>query len=425
MQKGVATEVRLLYVKPLAENDNSKNQIYLGSDFSALNMLPSSSPVAENCGGKPIFKAALNFSWLDNSGNSVKAPQAQLISYPQYPEVRLSGMLRGCRTPPSELVRARIANRLLFLGISDSGEIFGHIVHPDDPVAREFFQLKDLDRRGVFFALPLQSPHNPRATLLNELARIARSGWINSKRLSTSGAKVPCKGTNCGGYTLEAELGITPNGRSEPDYLGWEVKQYSRKGSARITLMTPEPSAGIYKDSGVLQFVKQFGYDDCRGRSDRKNFGGIHRVSQICRRTKLRLEINGYDGEKITDTAGGIALLSGTGEYAAGWRFTDLINHWQLKHAFAVYVPSVMQGAPDAQYRYGPEVKLGSGTDFLHFLKAMSKGQVYYDPAIKVENYSSKPTIKTRNQFRIVPAHLGDLYNSFETVNLLTENGSV
>jgi hypothetical protein len=30
--------------------------------------------------------------------------------------------------------------------------------------------------------------------------------------------------SNCGGYTLEAELGATPNGYSEPDFMGWEIK---------------------------------------------------------------------------------------------------------------------------------------------------------------------------------------------------------
>jgi hypothetical protein len=37
---------------------------------------------------------------------------------------------------------------------------------------------------------------------------------------------LPCKSPQCGGYTLEAELGITPNGYSEPDFMGWEVKQF-------------------------------------------------------------------------------------------------------------------------------------------------------------------------------------------------------
>jgi hypothetical protein len=43
-----------------------------------------------------------------------------------------------------------------------------------------------------------------------------------------------CEAPNCGGYTLEAELGITPNGYSEPDFLGWEVKQFGVANFARV-----------------------------------------------------------------------------------------------------------------------------------------------------------------------------------------------
>ncbi|MEO0062747.1 MAG: hypothetical protein RLZZ08_1307, partial [Pseudomonadota bacterium] len=34
-------------------------------------------------------------------------------------------------------------------------------------------------------------------------------------------------------YTLEAELGITPNGIAEPDFQGWEVKQYGVRDFVR------------------------------------------------------------------------------------------------------------------------------------------------------------------------------------------------
>jgi len=46
---------------------------------------------------------------------------------------------------------------------------------------------------------------------------------------------VGCEAFQCGGYTLEAELGIIPNGKAEPDYLGYEVKQYSVTNLNRIT----------------------------------------------------------------------------------------------------------------------------------------------------------------------------------------------
>src|SRR5580704_10997116 len=89
-----AADVTQLYLKRLAENDNSKNQVYLGPDFSALNVLPTGDFVSDP--EKPTrLKAPLVFNWLTNSGTVVHAPKAQLILYPQYPEVRFSGFLQG------------------------------------------------------------------------------------------------------------------------------------------------------------------------------------------------------------------------------------------------------------------------------------------------------------------------------------------
>lgn len=44
---------------------------------------------------KAIFKAALNFSWINVQGNVEPASHAQLILYPQYPEVRFFGFSSG------------------------------------------------------------------------------------------------------------------------------------------------------------------------------------------------------------------------------------------------------------------------------------------------------------------------------------------
>ena len=72
-------------------------------------------------------------------------------------------------------------------------------------------------------------------------------------------------------------------GYSEPDYLGWEikshnVKKFSNPASGQpITLMTPEPTAGFYRESGVERFTRRFGYPDKRGRADRINFGGPYK----------------------------------------------------------------------------------------------------------------------------------------------------
>ena len=93
----VSAGARKVYAKTLAENDNSKNQVYFGPDFQALNLFPSKDIYSEGKSGHPIFKAELLFSWLLPDGTVVAAPGAKLILYPQYPEVRFSGFLQGCR----------------------------------------------------------------------------------------------------------------------------------------------------------------------------------------------------------------------------------------------------------------------------------------------------------------------------------------
>lgn len=47
------------------------------------------------------MKATLDFWWVSDNGSAANAPGAQLILYPKYPEVRLSGFLKSCATAPS------------------------------------------------------------------------------------------------------------------------------------------------------------------------------------------------------------------------------------------------------------------------------------------------------------------------------------
>ncbi len=421
---------RRLLVKDLAENDNSKNQVYLGSNFEAVNLLPTRGITADVSGKSRIFKAKLDFKWIDNAGNLHDAPGAQLILYPQYPEVRMSGFLAGCKNAPSELMASRIKGRLLFLGITATGTILGHIVGPDDPICRELANRSDLERTGVFRDIPVtQLAHeDSRTILLRALSTIHRKGWINSKRLRPDGTPGPCESPNCGGYTLEAELGITPNGYSEPDIWGWEIKQHTvpsfdRSLSGIITLMTPEPTGGWYSSRGVESFIRKFGYKDKMGRADRWNFGGLHRIGEANGSTGLQMTLRGYDAgsRKITDPAGGLMLLDKSGENAAEWDFAGLMSIWNRKHAQAVYIPSLKRDEPRLQYQYGQVVHLGNGTDFLRFLGALSEGHIYYDPGIKLEKMSSpKPVVKRRSQFRIKFKELGSLYKSFEEVDIST-----
>lgn len=415
------------YAKRLAPNDNSKNQPYLGGDFTVLGILPYGTVYSERKGSRPNFKAKLDFYWIAADGSLSHAPGAQLILYPKYPESRLSGFLKSCSHAPSELMNSRAEGRILFLGVCDDGRILAHVTAADTALANSFDSLGTLARIGVFLEIPMPGDQgNSKEILLQELRRIHLKKWIDSKRLTASGRLQPCKATHCGGMTLEAELGITPNGRSEPDYRGWEVKQHgvthlSKPDTGTITLMTPEPTGGYYREHGVEAFVRRFGYPDKLGRPDRLNFGGVHKVGERHPTTGLTMQLYGFDAtnHKITDLEGGIVLRNDDDVIAAEWSFAHIIEHWNRKHAKAVYVPSVNRREP-LQYWYGSIVRLGTGPDPLKLLEAMTLQAVYYDPGIKLES-ATKTNSKTkrRSQFRIRIKSVGTLYENFEQIDIL------
>ena len=419
-----------IFSKVLAANDNRKQQVYFGGDFQAINIIPFDT-IAPDPDKPHIFKASLNFWWLSDDGSLHKARRAQLILYPQYPEVRFSGFLQGCSAAPSELMNEhlRMAGRILFLGICPDGKIIGYICHPDSDLAREFAALGELPRSGVFLETGLDvTAVDERTLLIEKLKQIHQTGWIRSKKLGSNGETLPCEAPNCGGMTLEAELHIIPNSRSEPDYLGYEVKQYSvsnfeRINSGVLTLMTPEPTGGYYRNEGIEAFIRKYGYPDMTGtsdRGDRLNFGGVHKVGKYHRLTKLQIVLKGFDSVKgkIIDATGGISLMNSEGEEAAVWGYAEIMAKWNRKHNKAVYIPSQCIQSPERQYWYGNLIRIGNGTDFLKYLQAMAEGKVYYDPGIKLENASTNPRTKRRSQFRIKSANLPALYHSMDIVDL-------
>lgn len=416
-----------IYIKNLAPNDNSKNQVYFGGNFEVLNILPISEITTEAAGDwkKERFKAKIKFLWILEDGTLTLAPKSQLILYPKYPEVRFSGFLFGSKNAPSYLMTQRLQNRLLFFGVSDRGEVLGHVVAPDSEIANELNNLTPLNNYGIFKIIELPIFQNNRQKLISELLRIHNLGWIKSKRLDASRNILPCESSNCGGYTLEAELGITPNGYSEPDYLGWEVKQFGVNNFAKInskviTLMTPEPTDGFYKTSGAEAFLRKYGYPDVSGKPDRLNFGGVHKSDLLHPRTNLTLKLIGYDQHegKIRNANGRIALMDQNNNETASWSFSSMLLHWNRKHNQACYVPSLSEKNISRNYKYGNNIILGTGTDFLMFLKEMASGNIYYDPGIKLENMSTKPLIKKRSQFRIVSRNLGNLYKVNEIIDI-------
>lgn len=410
-----------VFCKPLAENDNSKQQIYLGSSLEVVQMFPFQEVEATEKGKDSTYKAKLDFHWIGKTF-SEHAAGAQLILYPQYPEVRLSGFLRGCTQAPNEYLRpipkeARHFNngpdgRILFFGITREGETLAYLAHSDSTVAKEFRHNNtqgQYKQESVFFNLPLRG-RDSKSILLEKLTEIRKGGWQPSIRLNKAGEVVPYKARNGGGYTLEALLGIIPNGRSEPDFMGWEMKAYS---GSRITLMTPEPDGGMYGDKGVKAFVRKFGAPTG---NDTLYFTGTHRVNSRNDKTGLTLNVRGFNPTRrvIEDVSGAVELLTDTGHCAAAWSFGDLMVGWNKKHAQAAYVPYEGEKVGEPAYRYLSPALLGEGTDFNRYLVAMCEGLIIFDPGSKVMNASSpKSSVKARSQFRMSVQHLGRLYQKF------------
>ncbi len=436
------------YIKKLAPNDNSKNQPYFGGHLTDLSFLPTGElvPSATTSNKKTPanrkikYTTDIPFIWFDTEGQTYNAPRAKLIYYPQYPEVRFSGFLLGSKVEAGMWMdpkrQGRAQGRWLILGVHPEGMTYGYLVTPGCNLSRELENTELIEFGTIFKQLDMTAGADaPKVStkdaLMAKLREIHEMGWVSSCRLTGEMDLIPYKAANGGGYTLEALLGISPNGFAEPDYLGWEVKQFGVNkfpsiGAKPTTLMTPEPDGGFYKDTGVIDFIRKYGYPDVSGIEDRFNFGGKHIVGKVHERTNLTLSLLGFDPEagKIIDAEGCIALLDAEENITASWSFAKLMDHWKRKHSQAVYIPSLKRKeGGEYKYHYGKDIELGTGTNLEIMLRGMQTGFVYYDPGIKVENASSdKPKSKRRSQFRINHKQLGKVYKNFEHADLLSAN---
>lgn len=412
-----------IFFKPLSENDNSKQQVYLGGSFEVLTYFPYGEVQAEQGLKDPTFKAPLDFFWIGPTSQE-KAPNAQLILYSRYPEVRLSGFLRGCRTAPNEYLRPvpkdlrrGLDGRVLFFGTTADGRTLAHLAPAGSPLAFDVTMAPHVDA-GLFKELAIAGTPagNSKSLVLMRLREIQELGFVPSIRLDKNGKRIPYKARNGGGYTLEALLGIRPNGDAAPDYLGWEIKAYS---GSYITLMTPEPNGGFYGTHGVGAFVRRYGRH-VSGK-DQMYFTGRHRYGKAEATTAMTLGLTGFDMEKgvITDASGSIILLDRHGDEAATWTYSNLLTHWNRKHASAAYVPYKSRGGGDPSYSYQNPVLLGERTDFSKYLSALVAGYVVFDPGSKIDGIATaRPRVKARSQFRMPRKRLSALYERFEEVDL-------
>ena len=418
-----------ILVKILALNDNSKNQVYLGG-HDAIHFLPSTKTILnkqtsrKKNAKKFIFINELNFYWLNNHGPH-QAPHAKLIYYPQYPETRFSGFLRSCSRASINVLfdekrKRHFPKRILFLSSNTRGESFGYVL----PITPETEQILPFSaEKTPFHEISVEgvSEKTSQKKLLSTLKKIHGKGWLQSHRINRDGHKIPYNYQNGGGYTLEAELGIAPNSDIAPDYDGWEIKQHSHS-SKIITLLTPEPDAGIYYEKGVGHFIKMYGYPDTHGKVGRINFGGIYRNNgMIHNKTNLCLKIVGFFNGKLSDGNGFIGLFNSKNEPVAKWTFPKLLAHWCKKHTRTAFILSERKQVENTfYYRYSNEIEVGVGTNFINFMSSVEAGHIYLDPALKLEKnpISGEMKVKARNQFRINIKNLGSLYDTFEKIIL-------
>lgn len=418
---------RHIVFKLLANNDNCKQQVYFGGDFDVLRMIPHgelSSTISKRDG--VIFKAPLELSWLPANlvGRPSPAPGAQLIYYPRYPEVRMSGFLRGCAQAPNHLMQPPTPEermlrehtpRCLVLGVCPNGEILAYVGAWGDDLTQDAngrIQNGRANRVASVFYELRRAQSDGRDELLQRLLSISALGPIASCRLNAMGQPIPYVATNAAGYTLESLFGIIPNGSSEPDFMGWELKAH--RGGV-LTLMTPEPDSGIYLDH-LEQFLESYGRSD----GSRRDFTGRHFNGIFCEKSSLTLRMEGYDPSsgELVDPDGGLVLRDSNGNLAAGWSFSKLITHWARKHGQTAYVTYTKTGTNKPFFRYGPEVLLCRGAEVRRFLAAMYAGTIYYDPGVNQKLLGDQWRSKKRNQFRVAWKNVHYLYEESEKFSL-------
>ncbi len=429
-------------LKPLAPNqDNEKNQIYFGGATLLTQLMPGamhlrgvSTSTSKRCSnsGSSIIEVALKFSWVWPVGPASPAPEAKLIEYSQYPEVRFSGFLMNSPRAPRALRRNEqdlYGRRVLVIGIAGE-ECFGAVVtEASNPsLVNELVAMPESSINSILRSLDLGSgePEIDQTQLLDDLRALAAQehspmvlDYLDLAPKATLG------GSQFGGWTLEALLGIPRNGVAAPDKYGFEIKSVS---GSKVSVITSEADLGFRQERGVKAFVERFGRASSKT-AGKQVFNGIHRCWTPNKQTGARLEIDHWNKTAHVPTGTGeptVLLLSAKDELMAGWSFDHLGQHWAKKHAGAAYVQTTAihtdgDGKADA-YVYGPRVCIGLGTNVVRLLESISRGTVHLDPGDRI---SDDGKAKARTQWRVngnvtstLPNRLKPLYDEWSVVDL-------
>lgn len=437
------SDCKEVIVKPLATNqDNEKNQIYFGYSRELLSLFPSrvsfrspslSRSKSSSDAGKPILEHAFKLYWISEHAEPALAPNAKIIDYFQYPEMRLSGFLSRCSNPPDALRRDSqdsYGRRVLVLGLSEDSVMGTVLTDTDCNFIDELISLPYWLNSKLFLQLKIESSsvkEIDRDLLLKELKEIGSLTRYESQVLRSVGAiSEPFRGTQGAGWTLEALLGIPRNSSGAPDKYGFELKAFL---NSKITLMTPEPDFGYRYDQGLSAFLHKFGWPGARNDGSRR-FNGKHTTLTANRKSGLKLEIENWDLLENSPTGSGepnvLLIDPSSDEIAAGWSFTKLAEKWGRKHAGAMYVKAhKYQSEPGpfaTHYSYGVDVHCGQGTSAILLLEAIGLGVVYLDPGDRVNESGEE---KKRTQWRIskrrgtnFASTLAPLYDQMETFQI-------
>ncbi len=386
-----------IFLKLLAPNqDNEKNQIVIaGRSPQLFSLLPGkkkfgiaskSTKKLHSKYGNSKIEVDLNFYWFDATGCPQKAPGAKVIDYFQYPEIRLSGFMRGCSIAPDSLRRdqqAKYGRRVLALGISED-KIFATVV--TDASGNLVDSLSKLPAwgNGTLFKV-ISSGRNTsnlldETKLLWELRNLSGKSWTGRRLAAFGATPLPYNATNGGGYTLEALLGIPSNAVSGPDKYGFELKSVS---GSPMSLMTTEPDYGYRHDHGVKAFLAKYGWTSPKN-PNKTVFYGKHDTLKVNTRSKLKLLIENWDSTSNLPTGVGdpnLILVDRKDRIAAGWSFSHLSNSWSNKHGGAMFVQTQCAlSLGKRSYVFGPSVWSGIGTSPIMLLQQISLGNLYIDP---------------------------------------------
>lgn len=399
--------------KALSKEDDSKHQIFLSSVAPLAQLLPgdletrgvsSSTTKRLSDSGSRIFSLRLDFDWVQANGIQENAREAKIIEYPQYPEVRFSGFLKGCKQPPrclSGTKQLEYGQRVMFLGIAGR-KIFGTIATSffSPQIVTEFGRLKPWALANTFSVIPLgRFDPSDRSRLLSEVGALC--GTAHQPQVLDPGADLPRLvpwTTQSAGWTLEALLGVPRNSARSPDKFGYEIKAV---GSGKVSLITTEPDFGLRHDLGLGEFLHKHGAE-AAGDPDKRVFNGIHRAWEVNSKTNAILEITGWNRDSNRPSGEGnlgvVLRDAGNDEILSGWSIEKLAHHWVKKHSAAFYLEALKQGAVGFEtIMYGPSALLGEGTSIEKFLRLVSAGTIFLDPGDSLKGGKTH----ARTQWRI------------------------